>query len=425
MPIVCEENIVLSRVKEREAGLPEDVQQRLAEYRKHRAFTDELLLIKRKRPKLERGDVFVVQPKEGLYFYGRVLNTGVSTRFRGYGGGYKLDDALVVCVYRCKTTRLTLDDFRPSYDRLLADPHLVIDNVFSSWYFYKLGNVPISAEEEAELDYGFHDINSRTIVDEYGEDMEHMPRFLRSMGLGSFGAVACDMRFEFIIDHSLLEFDAQPSGGPDAVASTDSPDDDDSDEAEIIAEELEVARRMYTLHINARLMPFDRGDWYEDPLYEALETTGLGSVTGAGTQLSEDNEPVSCDIEIELADATAQSRQSLLDLLEVFNFPKGSVLYGAKGWQKDLGTLEGMALYIAAGDIPDIPREGYELNHVAEGARRLLSEDEAGWLFSHQQGKDKTGLYLYGPSFDRMRKALTPLLDDYPLCQGALCVQVA
>ena len=48
MPIVCEENIVLRRFREQEASLPEDVQQRLAEYRKHRAFTDELRI--RRKP---------------------------------------------------------------------------------------------------------------------------------------------------------------------------------------------------------------------------------------------------------------------------------------------------------------------------------------------------------------------------------------
>ena len=40
-------------------------------------------LIKRKRPKLCRGDVFVMNLFEGIYFYGVVLNTGIDDSFMG------------------------------------------------------------------------------------------------------------------------------------------------------------------------------------------------------------------------------------------------------------------------------------------------------------------------------------------------------
>ncbi|MCL1799241.1 MAG: hypothetical protein FWG23_05860, partial [Eggerthellaceae bacterium] len=82
-----DENILLEAWKRRVAALPEDTQRQLEEYRKADSFTDELVPIKRKRPKLEAGDVFVVQPIEGLYFYGRVLKANVDVFFRGGGGG--------------------------------------------------------------------------------------------------------------------------------------------------------------------------------------------------------------------------------------------------------------------------------------------------------------------------------------------------
>ena len=40
-------------------------------------------LIKRKRPKLCRGDVFIVNLFEDIYFYGVVLNTGIDDSFMG------------------------------------------------------------------------------------------------------------------------------------------------------------------------------------------------------------------------------------------------------------------------------------------------------------------------------------------------------
>jgi hypothetical protein len=35
--------------------------------------------------------------------------------------------------------------------------------------------------------------------------------------------------------------------------------------------------------LNARIMPLDRGERYEDPLGEALAANGFGEITGGGT----------------------------------------------------------------------------------------------------------------------------------------------
>lgn len=55
-------------------------------------------------------------------------------------------------------------------------------------------------------------------------------------------------------------------------------------------------------HVNARLMPMDRGDRYEDPLAEALAESGFGEVTGGGSILSKVGEIEGCDIDLDLHD---------------------------------------------------------------------------------------------------------------------------
>ena len=54
--------------------------------------------------------------------------------------------------------------------------------------------------------------------------------------------------------------------------------------------------------LNARIMPLDRGDRYEDPLIEALAANGYGEVTGGGTGQSENGEISYCGIDIDLRD---------------------------------------------------------------------------------------------------------------------------
>ena len=414
---VYEENILLEARKKRLAALSEDVQRRLEEYGKRREMTDELILIKRKRPKLEKGDVFVVQPKEGLYFYGRVLDAHVDVFFRG-GPEYAWKDSLIVCLYRNRTTRLTLDDFKPSYDDLLVRPSYVVPNAFYSGYLYKIGNVPFTKEEE-ELDYGFFSISFRTMQDAHGRHIDYVPKMIGISGIGNFGSLAFKMREELIIDPSLLDTTGmpEPGGKTDALA-----DGEDEEEAGLSEAEL-VALRTYRLRINARLMPFDRGDAYEDPLDEALAGRCLGRVVGSGTVISERREPQASDIEIELADAAPESEQALIDELGKRPLPKGSILYRPDETGVALGTLEGIALYFNNTDLPEEVYRSYNINHVvAEIDRRI---EGIGRRLSHWESREETAVYLYGSSFDSMSASLEPLIESHPLCQKCRIEQIA
>lgn len=89
-----DKNILLEARQKRIAKLPLRIQEELKEYHLKTKMTDELLIIKRKRPKLEKGDVFVVQPKEGLYFYGRILKSNVNVLFKG-GPTYAWEDVVI------------------------------------------------------------------------------------------------------------------------------------------------------------------------------------------------------------------------------------------------------------------------------------------------------------------------------------------
>lgn len=70
------------------------------------------------------------------------------------------------------------------------------------------------------------------------------------------------------------------------------------------------------------IQPFMRGERFEDPLAEALQSEGIGSVSGGGSQLDEpypDGRPrvAHCGIDIELVDrsrALGFIRQKLIEL---------------------------------------------------------------------------------------------------------------
>ena len=87
---------------ERKAALPIETQNKLNDLREKGHMTDELVFIQRKRPKLQKGDVFVVQPKENIYFYGLILNVCSTPSCKC---------KVIACIFKNITHEKTMDNF--------------------------------------------------------------------------------------------------------------------------------------------------------------------------------------------------------------------------------------------------------------------------------------------------------------------------
>lgn len=188
------------------------------------------------------------------------------------------------------------------------------------------------------------------------------------------------------------------------------------------ANAVESASTYLTAQLNARLQPMHRGELFEDPLDEALQELGLGSVSGGGTQLSESGEVDYCDIEIDVAVLDERSVQAIINLLEGLGAPRGSKL---KAGEQELpfGNTEGLALYLNGTDLPDEVYKACDSNVVYTEVQRLIGD--RGEIYSHWQGQKETALYLYGNSFQEMRDSIAEFLATYPLCQKCRVEQIA
>jgi hypothetical protein len=178
--------------------------------------------------------------------------------------------------------------------------------------------------------------------------------------------------------------------------------------------------------LNARVMPLDRGEWYEDPLAEALAENGFGEVTGGGTLLqSEGGEIEYCGIDIDLFDIR-KGVPFVCEFLTQRGAPKGSKLqYERKG--KDIevpfGLSEGLAIYLNGTDLPAEVYQECDVNEVYEQINRLLGD--RGAIQGHWRGPTETALYLYGYSAEEMGHLVSGYLAEYPLCQRARVVRIA
>jgi hypothetical protein len=176
--------------------------------------------------------------------------------------------------------------------------------------------------------------------------------------------------------------------------------------------------------LNDRAQPLDRGDLYEDPLHEHLQQTGIGEVTGGGTQLMALGEIEFCDVEIEVSEASESTIATIAARLDELGAPKGSrLIVQGTDHERPFGRLEGLAVYLNGTDLPAHVYQECDVNFVYEEFNRLLGDQ--GSIHSHWQGPNETALYMYGASFEQMRAALAAFMSEYPLCAQARCVQIA
>jgi hypothetical protein len=177
--------------------------------------------------------------------------------------------------------------------------------------------------------------------------------------------------------------------------------------------------------LNARIMPMDRGERFEDPLSAAFAENGLGAVTGGGTMQSQSGEIEYCGIDIDLA-VLSEGSAFVRQFLTEHGAPKGSELqYELDGQHVDVpfGVLEGIAIYLNGTDLPDAVYQECDVNVVYNEINRLLGD--LGSIQGHWQGPTETALYLYGSSADEMAALIAGFLAEYPLCQGARVVRIA
>ena len=172
-------------------------------------------------------------------------------------------------------------------------------------------------------------------------------------------------------------------------------------------------------HIPEYIEPIDRGVRYCDPLDEKLQESGLGEVSGGGSQLDENFTIVSVDLEIYLANLdTAVSLCT--SVLENCGAPKGSrITFGEKPNQTiiEFGKAEGIALIVDGVNLPQEVYEKYGLDGLLDELKPVL--EGIGEFHGCNSLSETTELYFYGPSADRMLTAIAKVQSEYPLCQNS------
>ena len=170
--------------------------------------------------------------------------------------------------------------------------------------------------------------------------------------------------------------------------------------------------------------PIARGERYEDPLAAALEERGVGIVTGGGSQLGREARIEFVRLDLQLADLNG-SLSLVREAMEELGAPIGSMLeFETAGRSESIrfGTQQELAIYLDGASLPDRVYEATDVGVLTGLLNGALAPTSAGEVRHEWHGSTESGLFIYGPSAERMFEAVEPVLLTYPLGQNSRVV---
>lgn len=191
-----------------------------------------------------------------------------------------------------------------------------------------------------------------------------------------------------------------------------------------------------TARLNCRLMPIDRGEFYQDPLDEALKAAGVGEVTGGGTMMRSPSTGIDfIDLEICLPEVTDEALDRVVAELEKLGVPRSSFLGNGRMADedaairrpdcphlRDFGSAEIISIGLDGANLDDEVYATFDMGADLELIQGYL--EDAGRLQGTIEGPERTELLFIGKSFDTMKERLQPYLDTAPIAQGAVVERV-
>ena len=162
-----------------------------------------------------------------------------------------------------------------------------------------------------------------------------------------------------------------------------------------------------------RIAPEFAEDAFLRPLARALHEAELGEIVEHEIELDDAGETAALVITLSLITDASRALERIADMLESLDAPVGSVIgQPDSGEVLSFGKSHGLGLYLPNRDADEEGRIA-----VAEACTEAM---EGSGLYQGSAALgDRTALYFYGDSFNRMRSAITFVMTHDPRCRNA------
>lgn len=179
--------------KQRYEEQSEETKKKLDELEQKDFKEYQLKIIKRKKTYPRKGDVFLIEPVEGIFFWGIVINNHICN-ING-------EDLLVVMIFKERVYDTKHCKWQVNTRNLLIEPCIVGKEYWTKGFFYTVDNIIV---EKKELSYGFYCIFENKYYDEWGKELEYVPDLIGTYGVLTISGIAYKINVELIIDKTLL-----------------------------------------------------------------------------------------------------------------------------------------------------------------------------------------------------------------------------
>jgi hypothetical protein len=181
-----------------------------------------------------------------------------------------------------------------------------------------------------------------------------------------------------------------------------------------------VDRYFVTAHLPVRISSVDADLSFAQPLRKRLDEMNLGEVQRIKARRGDDGEPKTLEIMCALVSENRRTLERVGFELEKLDAPSGSYICAEGSDQAvEFGQAEGLGLYLDKRQ--DLETDADRLD-VLEACTDALEGMGAYHGTCHMA--DKTALYFYGDSFNKMRNAITFVLTTDPRCKNAIARRV-
>lgn len=181
-------NIISNRWKERYSKLSDEIKEKLEKLDNSDASDYQLQIIKRKRNYPEIGNIFKINPRDDIYFYGVVLNNHINN-ING-------EDLLLILLFKQNVNIYESISSGVKEDELLIPPQIVGKEYWARGFFYNIDHYDKMPKVE---DYGFYSVGKGKIFDEYGKEITNQPELLGTYGVATISGIARKINQELII----------------------------------------------------------------------------------------------------------------------------------------------------------------------------------------------------------------------------------
>lgn len=156
------------------------------ERRKGKMAFNDLIAMKKTTKNPKEGDVFVLQPRKGIFYFGKVIETEVKS-IDSFVNGMPL-----IYIYQYWSYEKMIPQDLDNRKFLIA-PAVVNYQPWRKGYFETIGNIKVS-QNEKNVEFAFWDMLTHNYVDVSGKEVKNKPLICGIFGLASYGAIGKEVQ---------------------------------------------------------------------------------------------------------------------------------------------------------------------------------------------------------------------------------------